>query len=289
MLISKYVYKFLPKTVFIKLRKVYRSGLKSLYKPLNEKEFRSILSEKLGIRKGSTVFIHSSVDFLNTDFDTLRLLEILVETVGADGTLVFPCWHFSYRAEDYLRSGQVFDVRRSPSVMGMLSEMARRWQGAERSLHPTNSIVAIGKHAAYITKDHHMDIYPCGELSPYYRAMELGGTVAGIGVDCMFMSFVHCVEDTLKDKFPLKTRMDEVFTTKVKNIDGNLAEVKTLAAHPMIRNNDIRTFVKKHISPEACSNIQVKGNRFFRADSRLLYSEMVKLAGEGITIYTKSW
>jgi len=289
MVISKLVYNIFPETVFIRLRKIYRNGLKSFYKPISESEFREILTEKLGFKKGSTVFIHSSVDFLNIDFGPLRMLEILIETVGEEGTIVLPCWHFTYRAEDYLRKGQMFDVRRSPSVMGMLSEMARRYPGAKRSLHPINSIVAIGKNAEYITNAHHTDIFPCGGQSPYYRVMELGGIMAGIGVDCTFMSFVHCVEDTLKDKFPLKTRLDEIFTTLVKDFEGNMLEVRTLAAHPMIRNNDIKTYVKNHITPDACKNISIKGNRFFRADSQLLYNEMVSNAHNGITIYTKGW
>jgi hypothetical protein len=119
--------------------------------------------------------------------------------------------------------------------------------------------------------------------------MEMGAIIAGIGVDSMFMSFVHCVEDTLKSKFPLKTRLDEIFISTVKDIDGNIVKVKTLAAHPMIHNNDIRTFVKKHLSTQACKDLNCKGNRFFRADAKLLYHEMTVLAEKGITIYTKKW
>lgn len=289
MLISKLIYKIFPKSVFVKLRRIYRYGIKSVNKAVSEAEFRKILVEKLKIKKGSVVFIHSSLDFLNVEFNPHRVLEILIETVGDEGTLVFPCWHFSFRAEDYLRTDQIFDVRRSPSVMGMLSELARRYPGSFRSLHPTNSIVAIGKNAEYIINEHHTDIYPCGRKSPYFKVMELNGIIAGIGVDCTFMSFVHCVEDTYDGKFPLKTRLDEIFVADVKDYDKNMIQIKTLAAHPMIKNNDIRAFVRKHISAEACSNITIRGNRFFRADASILYLEMVKNAKAGNTIYTKTW
>lgn len=289
MLLGRFIFKLVPLSTFVKFRKIYRLSINKLYSPLDESGFRKVLTEDLNITTGSVVFIHSSIDNLYISFDVLRLLEILLETVGPEGTLVFPCWHFTYRAEDYLRKGEIFDVRRSPSALGMLSEMARRYPGAKRSLHPTNSIVAIGKQAEFFTEAHHTDIYPCGESSPYYRVMQLGGIIVGIGVNVHFMSFVHCVEDVMKDKFPLKTRLNELFTSKVKDSKGNMLEVKTLAAHPMIRNNDIMAFVKKHIPALICKNIQVKGNRFFRANAQLLFKEMENLAKKGITIYTKSW
>jgi aminoglycoside 3-N-acetyltransferase len=287
MFISRIIFQLFPPKVFIGLRKVYRSVLETWYAPLSEPEFRKILAEKLEISKGSIVFIHSSVDNLNIKFETLRLLEILLETVGEDGTLVFPCWHFSYRAEDYLKAGKVFDVRRSPSTLGMLSEMARRYPGAKRSLHPINSIVAIGKHASAITQSHHTDIYPCGEKSPYYLAMQMGGIIAGIGVNANFMSFVHCPEDVIKQQFPIKTRLDEVFEANVKMEDGSITTVKTLAAHPQIKNNNINKFLKKYIQISICRNITIRGNRFFIAHPKELFAAIVELSKENKTIYTE--
>lgn len=284
-MLSKLLYKILPGTAFVRLRNSYRRCLLSINKPIDEAQFRQILAEKLHIKKGSTVMIHSSMDFLNTTFDTLTLLEILLDTVGDEGTLVFPCWHFTYRAEDYLRSGQVFDVRKSPSALGILSEMARRYPGAQRSLHPTNSVVAIGRNARYITEAHHTDIYPSGEFSPFYRIMMLGGIIAGIGVDAHFMSFVHCPEDIMREKFPLKTRLDEIFTAQVINETGEIISVKTLAAHPQIRNNDIRRYAKKHLPKEICECFTVKGNRFFYADAKGIFNNITELAYRNTTIY----
>jgi aminoglycoside N3'-acetyltransferase len=286
MFLSRLIFRLFPPGVFIQLRKIYRSTLKKLYAPLTEQEFRKILTEELRIAKGSVVFIHSSVDNLNIRFDTLKLLEILLETVGEVGTLVLPCWQFTYRAEDYLKSGKVFDVRRSPSALGMLSEMARRYPGANRSLHPTNSIVAIGKHAVAITEAHHTDIYPCGEKSPYYKVMQLDGIIAGIGVNANFMSFVHCPEDVLKEQFPVKTRLDQVFEAPVKTEDGSVEIVKTLAAHPQIKNNDILGFLNKYVVKSICRNITIKGNRFFIAHPKELFDSIVELAKENNTIYT---
>ena len=101
------------------------------------------------------------------------------------------------------------------------------------------------------------------------------------------MSFVHCPEDVLKKEFPIKTRLDKVFDAKVKLKDGTIKIVKTLAAHPQIKNNNIPRFVTKYISNSVCKNFSIKGNRFFIAHSKELFDSMIKLSHENKTIYTK--
>jgi aminoglycoside 3-N-acetyltransferase len=285
MKLKKVIFKILPLDTFIRLRSRYRSFLKTIYRPLSGAEFSKILTEQLGVRKGSVVFIHSSIDNLNIRFDVISLLDILIETVGEEGTLLFPAWHFNYRAEDYLRKKLVFDIRRSPSVMGLLSEAARRHPAAVRSIHPINSIVALGKNASELVGAHGSSIYPCDEMSPYYKLMQFDGLVIGIGVDTNFLSFVHCPEDVMKEQFPVKTRLDEVFEATVKTKDGQLKTVSTLASHPQIKNNDITAFANKYIDPSICRNLNIHGNRFFVARSAALFEEMVKLAKENKTIY----
>lgn len=283
----RFIFDLLPVSWFKWLRNKYRNALRSIYKPLTLDELRNICIRQLNIKPGDTVFIHSSMDYLNTNANALEILEMLIELVGHVGNLVFPAWHFTDRAETHLRAGDVFDVRNSVSVLGILSEFARRYPGAERSLHPTNSIVAIGKDAKEIVCKHHLDIYPAGEKSPYYKVKEKCGKICGIGVDTNFMSFVHCPEDVLKGKYPFAhTRMKEVFTGRVIDFEGKEIEVKTLAAHPDISKNNIRLFTNKYLKDESCKNITIRGNRFFTADAMSVFSEIINLSEINITIYT---
>jgi aminoglycoside 3-N-acetyltransferase len=284
--VKKLLFRLLPVGAFVTIRKWYRAATKKVHRPLSEKEFISVLQNRMGIKQGSVVFIHSSVDTLNIDFSVYRLLEILLETVGKDGTLVFPAWHFTIRAEDYLTKGQVFDVRRSPSALGLLSELARRHPAAIRSVHPINSIVAIGKHALEIVGEHGTSVYPCDETSPYFKIIGHNGIIAGLGVDTNFLSFVHCPEDVLKKQFPVKTRLDKVFEAKVKLPDGSIRIIKTLVAHPQIKHHDINSFLKKYIHTEVCENFTLKGNRFFVARSKELFDSITELSKENKTIYT---
>jgi aminoglycoside 3-N-acetyltransferase len=280
------VFKFLPLQTFVSLRTWYRKILKRLKKPLSEKEFQELLVHDLQIQRGAVVFIHSSTDALNVSFPTYRILEILLETVGENGTLVFPAWHFTYRAEEYLNKHLVFDVEHSPSMLGLLSELARRHPDAKRSIHPTSSIVAIGKYANAIISGHGESIWPCDEMSPYYKVMQYKGIIVGIGVNNNFLSFVHCPEDVLKNRFPVKTRLDIIFDASVRTTDGSITVIKTLAAHPQINNQDIPAFMNKYIPKTVCKNYAIRGNRFFVASTKELFDNMIVLANKGITIYT---
>lgn len=285
MKLSKLLYWILPLEVFAKLRYKYYALLKKMNKPLTEEKFRGILTQKLGITKGKVVFIHSSLDFLNIDFSPFRVLGILIDLVGPEGTLLFPAWHFNYRAEEYLKKDMIFDVKRSSTALGLLPELARKHPMALRSIHPTTSIVAIGKYAKEITEGHEKSIYPCGELSPFYKMMNYEAIIVGLGVKSHFLSFVHCPEDVLQNKFPIRTRTEEVFITKVKLQDGNIISVNTLAAHTNISKRNIPLYLKRNVSTEIYSDSKINGNHFFRADSKALFYKIIELAEKGETIY----
>ncbi len=285
MFIGKIILKLVPFSVYHKIRSLYRNLRKFLHKPLSEPEFEVLLKERMQVKPGDVLFIHSSVDKLNITFSPHKMLKILLKVVGPEGTLLFPAWHFRQRAEEYLQKQPFFDVRRSPSVLGMLSELARRYPEAKRSIHPTSSIVAIGPKAEYLLLSHHLSEYPCGELSPFYRMMEFDAKIIGLGVKTEFLSFVHCPEDILKSNFPYPVRTTEVYKAKVRDYEGNLLEVDTLAANKAIGNRDIPGFIRKYIPPIVAEDFTFRGNDFFRVDSAGLFREIKDLALKGKTIY----
>jgi aminoglycoside 3-N-acetyltransferase len=286
MIIGKVILKYAPFSFYHRVRAYYRRFRKSFHRPLNEKEFRNILVQKLNIKMGDVLFIHSSVDRLNINFTPFRLLSILIETVGEDGSLLFPAWHFTERAEDHLQKNRIFDIRKSPSALGLISELARRHPKAIRSLHPTTSIVAIGKHAELLLRDHGKSIYPCDEKSPFYKMMAFNAKIIGLGVTTEFLSFIHCPEDVLKEKFPFKTRTNNVFTVKIRDYDGNLHELNTLVADKSIAHRNIPKFIKKYISSASSSEFSIRGNSFFLVESALFYKEMVSCSEKGVTVYS---
>ncbi len=280
--------KIIGKHSFARLRRLGYRFLHTVYPPFSREALKTFLMDELGVERGDTLFVHSSVDKLNICFPADQLVPLLMELVGPDGTLAFPCWHFQERAEEYLDNpNNVFDVKKSPSVMGLLPELARRNKQALRSLHPTSSVVAIGKHAQELVAEHHLSEYPCGQRSPFYKIIHYEGKILGLGEKPeTSLSFVHCAEDVMGDAFPVKTRTDRVFTGHVIDHQGKKTEVKTRAAHQNIQHRDIRGFFKKHISQKECRLTRKRGAWFYMAHAVPLYNKMQVLALQGKTIYT---
>jgi aminoglycoside 3-N-acetyltransferase len=287
MAIGKNLRRILSPKYFQKIKKLYRK-LKWLWYPkLTEEKFKQILINKLGVKKGCVVFLHCSINNLNLSFPFTRVLPIISEIIGEEGTLVSPCWHFNGRAEEYLKKNEVFDIKKHPTVLGAIPEIMRRSKNAQRSLHPTSSVVAIGKYALEIIKDHKNSELPCDEHSPFYKIMNYNGIIIGLGVSTSILTFVHCVEDIMKDKFPIKTRMDEIFEAKVRDQNGEVFVVKTRAAHYRIKYRNNEKYFKKNVPQEICRDIKINGTKYFKANSYELFLKMQQLAHKGKTIYTK--
>ncbi len=284
--IKKIICKIIPNHKIAKIRNKYYVVRQGFHRPISEDFFMNKVLFRLGINKGDTLFIHSSMDFLNIDFSPLRLLDILIDTVGKDGNLIFPAWHFNYRAEDYLKDDStVFDIKRSPAVMGLLPELARRLPGAQRSIHPVSSVVAVGINAEEIVGSHEQSVYPCGELSPYYKMLKYNAKIIGLGVNANFLSFVHCPEDIMGKDFPIQTRTDKLYIGKVRLISGEIVHVETLAAHQNIQKRNIPVFLKKYISGEIYSAYRIHGSDFYVVDANALFDKMIGLAKQNKTIY----
>src|SRR5436190_6375336 len=101
--------------------------------PLSEDELREILSADLNLRSGDLVYVHSGMDGLNLAFPFYRILFLIQEVIGSEGTVVFPTYpnhHIS--SYEWLRQGNLFDIRRTPSYTGILTEFARRHRQAVR-------------------------------------------------------------------------------------------------------------------------------------------------------------
>ena len=106
---------------------------------------------------------------------------VLKELVGEEGTLLVPLFLFEARNIIMYKEQKIFDVKRTPSQVGLFTELFRRTEGVTRSLHPTHSVAAWGKHSKELVAEHHLGT-AFGEKSPVYKMQRYNGLVAGIGV-----------------------------------------------------------------------------------------------------------
>jgi len=258
--------------------------------PLTETDFTEILRNDLRLRSGDLVYVHSGVDGLSLNFPFYRILFLIQEVIGDAGTVVFPTYpNHRISSYEWLKQGNIFDVRRTPSYTGILTEFARRQRKAVRSLHPTKSVCAIGPAAREITATHQLSPYPYDTCSPYYKLIEGGGRIIGLGASTNYISFGYCVDDALKEKFPVRVYHDQIFDAPCIDYTGERVTVSTYA-HDMSRviHPDMPRFMKTYVSEEACRDLSIRGMRFFRASAPKLFQEMMSLAERDIIAYPRS-
>lgn len=157
----------------------------------------------LGIGEGDVVLVHSSFNrfegFRGTPADVIRTLQ---SAVGESGTLLMPTLPFGGSAVEYANTKPSFDVRRTLSRMGLLTEVFRRSSGVLRSLHPTHSVAAWGAKAGQMIAGHERAGTPCGRETPYGRLLDFNGKILFIGVPFDTMTFFHAVEESLAGELP---------------------------------------------------------------------------------------
>ena len=285
--------KFLPADVaasLIRAKKRLNRARVSRLPILAEADFTKTLTNDLGLTSGDTVYVHSSVDQLNLGFAFYRILPLIQNVIGSQGTVLFPTYpnRSPVSSYEYLKQERVYDVRRTPSFTGLLTEFARRQRNAIRSLHPTKSVCAIGPLAEILTASHQESPYPYDTCSPYYKLVGHEAKIIGIGVHTTYLSFVYCVDDALKEQNPVQTYFPELFAAKCINYRGTVEIVHTYAHDMRSVVHDIPRFIKQHIPGNICADLTINGMKFFRADARPLFEKMLALANQGVMVYPRS-
>ncbi len=130
---------------------------------------------------------------------------------------------------------------------------------------------------------------PLKSRSPYYKLIEGGGKIVGLGATTNYISFGYCVDDAWKEKFPVRVYHDKSFAAPCINYQGEQVVVRTYA-HDMSRvvHPAMPPWFQKYVSASACRDLMVRGMRFFRADAPKLFAEMMSLAERDIIAYPRS-
>lgn len=171
------------------------------------KELREHLDKKM---KGDfeILMVHSSVNNLQPAFtgDAFGLLRMLIEFCGPNRTLVMPAFFFG----DGERSPRAvfaetsrFDIRRTPSQMGLLTELFRRSKGVVQSRHPIYRVSALGPLAPELVRGHENAVSQCGLGTPFDYMARHDTLIIGIGKPFEVLTQVHHCEDLLGEEFPV--------------------------------------------------------------------------------------
>lgn len=197
-------------------------------------DLRGCLAD-IGVEPGDTLLVHSSFDaFEGFTGRPSDVIAALVDAVAPEGTLLMPTLPFSGTAVAWARDHPLFDVARTPSRMGLLTEMFRRMPGVLRSAHPTHSVAAFGKDAEAMIAGHHLARTPCGRESPFARLLDRNGKILFLGADISSLTFFHCAEEFLESRFPVSPFTAELFHLQSKEKSGRIVITETRLFDPAV-------------------------------------------------------
>ena len=184
----------------------------------------------LGVRDGDTILLHSAYSSASGfDGPPSLLVEAFIEAVGAHGNLLMVSMPYSSSTSDYLRQGRTFDVRNTPSKMGLVTEAFRRRPNVVRSVNPAHPVLAHGPRAEWIVANHENCPYSCGPGSPFEKLASLNGKVLFFGVSEYYSTFYHYLEHLIQDGLPFPLYEAEPYVTKVIDAQGGERSVTTYA------------------------------------------------------------
>ena len=270
-----------------KLNQINRNKIKLKGRGVDRKSLKSFYDE-IGIEKGDSLLVHSSLKKLGYVFDGPKtIVESLLDQIGYsdEGTLLMPSFPNQTFGYEYLKNNNVFDVKNTPSRMGVITEYFRTNYNCSRSYHPTHSIISIGKNAKYFTKDHHKDITPFTKKSPFYKLTKKKGKILLFGVKFDSLTSLHLLEDAVVD-FKFDIYKDEIF--KIDIIGDTKFKMKTKAHNPKFstlrRCNDLEDLFDKN---DVFKSSFLGNCKCYLIDALKMYEVMIEAYKENFTtMYT---
>ncbi|UVD79132.1 AAC(3) family N-acetyltransferase [Myroides albus] len=243
----------------------------------------------MGMKKGSNVFIHSSMtEFYNYNGSVNELIDCILDVLGDEGTLLMPCYPKNkFMLSKMDDSEVVFDVNSSPSGAGYLSEIFRKYPGVKRSINLQHSVCAYGKNADFFLSEHVNSITAWDEFSPYYKMCQEKTLIFALGLPYFLGTVIHCTESILKEKY---VYFSNFFTKEVKysyrDYDGNVLK-SIFLTHEFERKRNKKKIVKKYFDKSQFHVRKISNLRLEMVEAKYTLDLLLDLAERGITMYSK--
>lgn len=201
-------------------------------------------------------------------------------------TLLVPALPYNTTMREYLEGCTHFDVRTAKNAMGAISNIVMAMPAARRSLHPTHSVVALGKSADFYVTGHELDGTPFGPNSPYRKLTEQRGKILMFGVGLNSVTCFHVYEDMLGPHMPVSVYLDQRFTIPCVGIDGKALDVTTTCHNPSV--SAIRECERARnalMQSGAIVSYPLGESELSIVDARLFTITLLKMLADGKSIY----
>ena len=207
--------RYLPRDQFAALREQYfalrtklHPVMRAVYGSFDSAAVKAHLEQRVG-RDFEILMVHSSINHMKPMYDDnpLQFVQMLREFCGAERTLAMPAFYFGDPdiggASATFEKNPRFDLRRTPSQMGLATEVFRRTKGVRQSRHPIYRVSALGPLAEALTKGHETAERPFGRGSPFDVMTAHETLILGVGKPIEVLTQVHHVEDLMEERFPV--------------------------------------------------------------------------------------
>jgi aminoglycoside 3-N-acetyltransferase len=294
--ISGLAVRYLDQQRLTALRAAYLNGrtkLHPLMRVIHGTFDAAALRRHLEKRIGSdfeVLMVHSSVNHMQPMFTDgpLDLVKMLMAYCGPKKTLVMPTFYFGDPAiggayATFLQRPR-FDLRRTPSQMGLATELFRRMPGVVQSRHPVYRVAALGPMAEALTQGHELTEYPNGIGSPFHFMADHDTHIIGIGKTFQVLTQAHHVEGVMGDEFPVPRGSGKGLSVTV--VDGKEEVQALLSGRGPLGNFDIWK-LRQIMSHDQLREWKFHHVPMFSARAADVTASLLDAAKRGITLYDK--
>ncbi len=231
----------------------------------------------IGVRPGGIVLVHPDA-IVAAQFPAMpreqqldRLIEAIEAAIGRDGTLVIPTFSYSFT------KGELFDVRRTPSAVGMVSERFRALLGVHRTADPIFSFACRGPLARELCA---LPVKECfGAESVFAALHRLNAHIVCLGCSLSRATFVHYVETA----HGVDYRYKKVFSGTMILPNGQAADCSVVYnVRDLTRKSDadLRRLQKRLANEQKSRTVQVGKSRIMAVTASDLFDTAWKMLDE---------
>lgn len=145
--------------------------------------------QRIGLTSGDVLLVHSSYkSFGGVEGGPQTVIDAIRSILTDEGTLIVPTFNYDFC------DGKPFNIKKTPSKMGIISELVRTEPNSKRTFDPVFSFAILGKHRDYLTglrSEHSF-----GPNSIFAKLRELDAKIMIIGLTYNeSMTFFHHIEE----------------------------------------------------------------------------------------------
>jgi aminoglycoside 3-N-acetyltransferase len=286
--------RYLPRDQFAAVREQYfalrtkmHPVMRAVYGSFDSVALKEHLERRVG-RNFKILMVHSSINHMKPMYDDnpLQFVQMLIEFCGPERTLAMPAFYFGDpelggTSATFERNSR-FDLRRTPSQMGLATEIFRRMRGVRQSRHPIYRVAALGPLAEVLTTGHETAESDCGRGSPFDVMTTHDTLILGIGKPFEVLTHVHHVEDLMGTDFPVP--MSAGSQLPMTLVDGKEEIPFTLQRRGFMWKRNmwkLRDIMQRHELLEW----RFHNVRLFATRARDVTDALKNAAEQGITLY----